>query len=132
MKKFLYLAVVGLIIAGAAYLYVFQKPHTDFTKISADTTISSDSLFNAFQQDQTFAEQTYIAKAEVIEVEGIISEIRENIILLSTNYGGTISCNMIEMDAQFEVGQSVTIKGRVTAYDDLIYNEVQMDNCSID
>lgn len=125
LKKILKIAGVLAVIGGAVVLYQFNKPHRDMVGEEASMEISASQLVTEYLADEEKANANYIDK--VIAVKGVISEASsENIIMKSgVSFSGDFS------KSEVKVGQEVTVKGRITAYDELL-EEVSLDNGILD
>lgn len=77
MKKIVIIALVLLILAGAAafivYKYVYNKPHPDYVKEKADVTIVAKRLWLDYSMNKDIADPKYTGK--VIEIEGTIMQV---------------------------------------------------------
>ena len=64
---------------------------------------------------------------KTIEISGTISDVQENMIILNDQ----VVCNLLEGEGmkaiQLGQGKKVTVKGRVTGYDEL-FEEVRVDH----
>ena len=137
MKKIL-LAVLllGLIGGGIGY-YLWNKPVPSVERQKAAHTLSATELLNAFQQDQSTAQEKYLG--QIIAVSGVIDEIipgeglRMQVVLETETPMSTVGCVLEEDAEQFikrglKKGDQVTIKGKCTgAMDDLLGMQVIVD-----
>lgn len=125
LKKILKVAAVLAVIGAGVVLYLFNKPHRDMVGEDASLEITSSELVTQYSQDEEKANATYIDK--VIAVKGIVSESNTEMIILKAgvSFSGDFS------NSNVQVGQEVTVKGRITAYDELM-EEVSLDNGVLD
>lgn len=120
--NYIVLAVVALLIAGGAGVYVmWNKPHQDLTADAADFTTSPTELFGEFTADEAAANQTFGNK--VVELSGTVSEKKDvgdqgSVILLEVPgemFG--INCAFEPADAaslsSVETGSKITLRGKV-------------------
>lgn len=121
MKKIVSILLVLALFAGAAYWYVFHKPHRDIENEAASIQVTADQLHQDFIANPEAARVKYVD--QIVEVSGSLQEILETeggIILDPGIYGS------VKTLPQIELGQSITIRGRVLSFDDLM-EEVKMD-----
>jgi len=133
-RKKKWLLIVGLfigLIALSAW-YIFLKPARNI-RFESYISISADSLFLAYQENEKNADSIYLDKA--LLVEGNISEVKTNqqgqqVIVLSTSdsiFG--IACTISEsgMKLQVEKGEPVKIKGFCAGFN----SDVVLRDCII-
>lgn len=121
MKKIVVILLVIALFAGAAYWYVFHKPHRDIANEVASLQVTADQLHQDFISNPDEARVKYID--QIVEVNGSLQEIleTENGIILAPGIYGSVKTL-----PQIELGQIITIRGRVLSFDDLM-EEVKMD-----
>lgn len=119
--------IIGVLILGSFGAFVaykmYNKPHVNVEKASADITISANKILEDFSSDETTANTKYLEK--IIEVKGVISDTKiekeKGIITLKTNDDfGSVLCHLStaatkQMSALKE-GQTITVKGICTGY----------------
>jgi tRNA_anti-like len=116
MKKNIFIAFGILAILGAAYAYyLWNKPHKDMNRASADLTIGAAELM------KNYSDSLYLNKT--IQVTGIIKEVvneNENISIKLETGDSTafVSCDLDKFSNQktkeYQVGERVTMKGICT------------------
>lgn len=134
MKKIIFLLLIIGALAGAGTAwYLWNKPHEDLGKASADFTLSAQELMQAFTDDETAANAKYLNK--VIQVSGTVAEVRtadggEPAVLLDT--GNPMSMVICQLDPRnptaaegLETGQEASFKGQCTG----ILSDVVLVNC---
>jgi hypothetical protein len=129
MKKSRVIAMMllSIILAAGSFLYYqFNKPHRDFNAEEAAYTLSAEGLVKAYQQDPSLSDSLYVD--QLVAVSGEISELKENALLLSP--GIYLSLDSTQSIEALQVGQQVSLVGRVLSYDPL-FEEVKMDNARI-
>lgn len=126
MKKFILpLLILFLVAIGVGY-YMYNKPHRDvssekvkynFTDVELNQQLSSnlDSAFAALGD-------------QVIAVTGNIKEIEGDTAKMIILDG--VAIQMKESEAVFEKGEKVTVKARLTGFDDL-FMEARLDQGTI-
>lgn len=126
-KRLILIILIGAMIAGAAFLYVWYKPHRNIQNEKSKFSLTAGSLHEAYLADEANANSLYLDKT--IEISGTISDVKEGIIILND----LVVCNLLEGEGmkavQLGQGKKVSIKGRVTGFDEL-FEEVRMDQCS--
>ena len=77
MKKIIIIALVLLILGGAAafivYKYVYNKPHPNYENVKADVSIVAKRLWLDYSMNKDIADPKYTGK--VIEIEGTIMRV---------------------------------------------------------
>lgn len=119
------LIVLGVLAAGAAggYYYVMHAGARDVASEEAAFTLSSKQLTDAFATDAAKSTSLYLNKT--IQVTGPVSSVKKKEVVLD----GTIICNFTVATTTTQ-GESITVKGRLLGYDDLL-GEIKLDNCSL-
>lgn len=141
MKKYLkiigLIAIAGIIAALAVYKFVYNKPHPDYVKATPQFTLTAEELFHAFKSGQA-SSQDYTGA--VLQVRGMIQKIENTdsqVIAVATFDQGMFGDEGIRYtmlpEYQQEIqnmtpGQTVTIKGLCTGYND---TDVIMEKCSV-
>jgi len=142
MKKFGLIALVLLILLGAAafvvYKYVYNKPHPDYVKEKAEVSINAKRLWTDYSMNKEIADPKYTGK--VIEVEGSIMRVEtvDNLVIVvfafrKGDFGDEgIRVTMLPEYHQAAKGinpfKNVKIKGLCTGYND---QDVILENGSI-
>lgn len=122
-KKIIAIAVVVIGIAGlAGYNYVLHGGARNLSNEDAAYTVSSKNITTEFSANVDTANKKYLEKAIVIK--GIVTKITGKEIIIDN----TIICNIKELDPTIQTGQTITLKGRVVGYDDLM-GEIKLDQC---
>ncbi len=111
-----------LLIAVAYGFYLYQKPHASAESKKTDASLSADSLYTAFANDETGANKVFLNK--ILEVKGVVMDIemsnRKPVVILNTGQPGGVNCEMaIDSQSVFSVlhkASLVTIKGKCSGY----------------
>jgi len=120
MKIKLFIAASVLFItAYLAYSYIYQG-HRNVLAEKATISLTSEELFENFNNPSKKASQNYINK--IIDFKGSISAIESDFIVIKPS----IVC---VLDSNFFVGDTLLLKGRCIGFDDL-FMEVKMDHVS--
>jgi hypothetical protein len=113
--------VIGL-IGASSYYYVMHGGERNLSTEDTAYTVSSKSIVNEFATNVENSNKKYLEKA--IAIKGIVTKITGKEIIIDN----TIVCILKELDATIEKGKTITLKGRVVGYDDLM-GEIKLDQC---
>jgi len=124
------IALVVIIIAGILafpsiknYL-VYSYGKRDVQSEAAAFTITSKNIVAEFTANTEASNKKYLEKP--VAVSGVITAATDKAIILDN----TVDCNFTTADPSLKIGQSVTVKGRVVGYDDLL-GELKLDQCNL-
>lgn len=124
-KKFrtivLSIIVIGL-IAFSAFNYVMYGGARNLSSEETAFTVSSKKIANEFATNTDISNKKYLEKAVVIT--GKITNIKGTEVIIDNS----IVCTLNQQDASIKKDQTITLKGRVVGYDDLM-GEVKLDQC---
>lgn len=126
MKKSRIIALIGLlalVIGVLGYNYVMHGGARDLSEETADYTITSKEIAEEFTTNIASANKKYLEKA--VAIEGIVTNKIENEIILDNG----VVCILKDKNNAIKVNQTITLKGRVVGYDDLM-EEIKLDQCS--
>ena len=121
-KIFLSILVVGIVAAVLVYQYSMQPPKQIEAK-AVDFTGTSDELLVKIQVDANAWQD------KVVVITGDVSNLNNEGCVLSSS----IFCQFkkdTKISSSLTEGKTVTLKGRVIGYDDLL-EEVKLDQCII-
>jgi hypothetical protein len=134
-KKIILLALVlGLLGAGVG-TYLWFKPVAKISSMTTDLTIPANELFIAYEANEEAANSQYLNK--VIEVTGIIREVKENedglpTVIFETDdliFGVMCEFESKAGAAGIQVGDLLTIKGICTGkLLDVVLNRSELIN----
>lgn len=133
MKKVLFLVlIIGLAFAVTG-LYYYNKPIESLKSAPAAFQLSADSLFAAYETDETAANARFLDKT--MEVYGKILNVNKDTsgisLTLRTNsemFG--VICKLEDKsvpESNFSVGQPIRLKGQCTGY----LMDVVLVRCSV-
>ncbi len=137
MKIFLILVALGIFGAGLGYKFVYNKPHTNYEKATADFSLAGSELFSQFKGSTQQASERYTGK--VLEISGKLNSVETpdslTIAVFTLDEGmfgdEGIRCAMLPKHAenisQF-IGTDVKLKGYCSGYNE---TDVIMEKCSI-
>ncbi len=127
MRKKFIIAIVAIIVLVLLLFNYMYKSHRDISTEKVSFSVSVSDIYKSFKVDEKSANKRYLDKT--IEIYGKITNIdlTNKIITvdekLLARFTKTIPVNL-------KTQNSITLKGRLTGYDDLL-EEIQMDQCTI-
>lgn len=123
-KRILILLGLGIILATLSYRYVY-KSHRNIAAEKEFTTISSIKIQEEFISDAKSSTEKYLDK--VVVIRGVVSKIDQTYVILDES----VFCQFDDsLENYAKVKDSMTIKGRLIGYDDLL-STIKLDQCSI-
>jgi predicted negative regulator of RcsB-dependent stress response len=125
-KKIIIALVVVAAIAIVAYNYMY-KSHRDISAEEVTYSETVPKVYNAFLKNDSLANAKYLDKT--IEIYGKITNIDLANKIITVDEKLTARCTN-SIPNTLKVQNTVTLKGRVVGYDDLV-EEIQMDQCTI-
>ncbi len=124
IKAGIIVAIIGVVIAGAVGLYLFNMPHRDVQNADADYAFTSTQIVNEYLADMDAANTKYLAvdgDSKILEIEGIVSKISENfnnqqvVLLKGASDKAGVSATFTEETnlnaSNLKIGELVTVKG---------------------
>lgn len=118
------LSILVVVVLGVfIYFALYNKPHINVSKSSADISLTSKTIIQDFESNETIANSKYLE--QIIEVTGAISDIsltkdKGIIVLGEPSSFGSVMCHLSAEENQkintFKKGQQITIKGICTGY----------------
>lgn len=126
---------IGIVIVVLAVVVYFAFPvvkdymvnnlgKRDIKSEETAFTVKTKDIVAEYTKNEANANTKYINKP--IAVSGVVTSVNGKEVVLD-EIG---ICNFLAADASIKVGQTITVKGRVVGYDDLMGN-VNLDQCSI-
>jgi hypothetical protein len=115
--------VIGL-IGFFAYNYVMHGGARNLTTEKTNFTVTSASITSEFIINIDKANKKYLEKA--VAIKGKITASDRNEVILDE----IVICSFKNQDLSIKKGQTVTVKGRVVGYDDLM-GELKLDQCFV-
>jgi len=122
--KIIGILLIAVLIIAIATNYVFHGGARDLDTEKALFTISSKDIIGEFASNVTKATQKYSDKA--ISVSGKVTAVSDSIVTIDN----TIICNFKTPENSIKKEQSISVKGRLVGFDDLL-GELKLDQCSI-
>lgn len=111
-----------LLVAAVGYNYVLHGGARNLSNEDTAFSITSKVIIDEFSTQTDASTKKYLDKA--IAISGIITSISEKEVILDNS----IICILKDLDASLKVNQTITLKGRLVGYDDLM-GEIKLDQC---
>ncbi|MFM7016561.1 MAG: OB-fold protein [Bacteroidota bacterium] len=135
LKIVIIVVVVGGLAAAGIGKYFFDKKTVGLEEAKADFTLTCDSVFNSFYTNKAEANKKFIGKT--IQLDGVVSSVdtsngNVSVIYKVNNEMGNVVCRMDSTDApkvNVKEGQSLSLKGECTGYEDDMLIEVSFNRC---
>lgn len=132
MNKKLKIAIVLLVlVVGGYFILPIVKDYMvnnlgkrDVKSEAAAFTLKTKDIIAEFTANADAANKKYLEKP--VAITGVVSSVKDKEVIVD----GTVNCGFTTADGSVKNGQSITIKGRVVGYDDLL-GELKLDQCSI-
>ncbi len=116
--------VAIILICFLGYNYVMHAGARNLESEETNFTVSSSSITSEFTTNIESANKKYLEKA--VAIKGKITNAKVNEVILD----GIVICSFKKPDPSLKNGQTVTVKGRVVGYDDLM-GELKLDQCFV-
>ncbi len=122
MKKYLKY-IIGLVIIGfGSGAYMYYKPHQNIKSSKADVSLSAVEVFQAFESNETAANEEYLDK--IVAVSGTVKDVSKNeegIVSVTLDAGQDMFGVICQLDQltqhpreDFPIGETVSFKGLCT------------------
>lgn len=122
-RNWLFIIAIIAIVAILGYNYIYHD-HRNIEKEAPTFTVEAQTLVSEFATDPTAAETKYLNNT--IAVTGLVTESASQSITLNNK----IFCQLSQpTNSSISQGQTITLKGRVIGYDDLL-EELKLDQCN--
>lgn len=129
LKKIL--IILGVLVVVGYFTFPTVKEYMvnnlgkrDLQSEEAAFTLKTKDIVAEFTTNEAAANKKYLEKP--VAISGVITSVNAKEVVLDE----VAICNFTTADASLKAGQTVTIKGRVVGYDDLL-GGVNLDQCSI-
>lgn len=123
-KIILFSAMAIGLIGFVAYNYIMFGGARNLSTEKTDFTVSSAAIMDEFRGDIESANKKYLEKA--VAITGTVSNANRTEVVIDN----TIICSLKNEDSSVKKGQTVTVKGRLVGFDDLM-GELKLDQCFI-
>lgn len=132
IKKLLIFGILGALIGGYFAYSMYNKPHRNIAEEKADFTVSSNQLFDDFENNEKEANEKYLDK--VVEVSGTIIEISKDqigstVLTLEAKNAmvGGVLCTLIDKQEQYSENKTIKLKCKCTGF----LMDVVLTECTI-
>jgi ssDNA-binding replication factor A large subunit len=126
MNKKLKIIVISIVLIGlfgfVAYNYVMHGGERNLSSETTDFEVTSKAISAEFTTDIDVSNKKYLEKA--IAISGTVTAVSGTEITIDN----MIICTLKSPNTLVKKKQSVTVKGRVVGYDDLM-GELRLDQC---
>ncbi|KAF2329036.1 OB-fold protein [Flavobacterium daemonense] len=123
--KLIILIVAVFALAGViSYNYIMHGGERDLAAEKTDFSVTSAFITSEFLGDIDAANKKYLENA--VAIKGKITALNGKEVILDE----AIICSFKNQDLSIKKGQTVTVKGRIVGYDDLM-GELKLDQCFI-
>lgn len=125
MKKIIIISIVFIsAFALFGYYYVIYGGARNIASEDASYSVTSKGVLHEFEAAVEKSNKKYLEK--VISIEGIVTNSNGNQIILDQK----IVCEVKEVGPVLKMGETITLKGRVVGYDDLM-GDLKLDQCFV-
>jgi len=124
-QKIFFSSLLAIVLIGfLSYYYIIHGGARNLAKEETNFTVSSAEIMSEFNSNIEISNKKYLEKAVVIK--GTITSSNGSEVILDK----TVICNFKSPDPSIKNGQTVSVKGRIVGYDDLM-GELKLDQCFI-
>lgn len=120
-KNILILVIIGILTGGYFAYSMYNKPHRDVSEEVATYTLTSNQIFDDFENDEELANKKYLDKT--IQVSGKIIEINKDqsdntVLTLEAENAmiGGVLCTTKDKSIIFEEDSEISLKCRCTGF----------------
>lgn len=122
-KTIIIISLVIISLIGLfTYEYVMHGGARDLSTEKAEFTLSSEAILDEFTTNQELSNKKYLEKA--VAIKGTITDVNSTQIIVDN----AIICILKNPNTTLVKNQTVTVKGRVVGFDDLM-EELKLDQC---
>ncbi len=135
MKKFLWIALLFLLLIAGIGVYLFNmSPTSTIGNQSIDVNMNAAALYKAYSSDEMAGNKKYIGK--ILLTEGKITEISKDdmgatvLLLAAGNAPGGVLCTFGKNEdlSSFKIGDLVKVKGQCTG----MLMDVVLNKCVVE
>lgn len=117
------IAIVLVVGFFAARYYAYHGGKRDVQSEKTAFVLKTKDIVSEFTSSETTANAKYLEKP--VALTGVVTSVNDKEVILD-EIG---VCNFLNQDPSIKVGQTITIKGRVIGYDDIL-GGINLDQCS--
>lgn len=118
------IAVVLVVAFFSARYYAYHGGKRDVQSEQAAFTMKTKDILAAFTTNEAEANKKYLEKP--VSISGVVTSVKDKEVI----FDEIVVCNFSTADSTIKVGQTLSVKGRVVGFEDLMGN-VNLDQCSI-
>lgn len=118
------IVVIISLVGFFSYNYVMHGGARNLATEKTNFTVTSASITSEFVTNIDVANKKYLENA--VAIKGKITASNGKEVILD----GIVICSFKDQDLSIKKGQTVTVKGRIVGYDDLM-GELKLDQCFI-
>ncbi|MCF8321232.1 MAG: hypothetical protein K9I35_08515 [Flavobacterium sp.] len=122
--KIIVILLISVLLVAISINYIFHGGERDLATEEVEFSVSSKAIILEFASNVTTATKKYSDKA--IVVSGKVTSVTDSIVTIDN----LIICNFKSPDKSISNEQSISVKGRLVGFDDLM-GELKLDQCSI-
>ena len=122
IKKIIVILILVVVTGYFAFDYIMHGGVRNVQSEKSAYVVKSKDIAKEFSTNADEATKKYLNKP--IEISGAISNIKDSIVSIDE----TILCKMKDLNNVSKDLKSVTVKGRVVGFDDLM-GELKLDDC---
>lgn len=134
MKRVFIISALAVCSFGLFFAYtMYNKQHFDVAAAATHLRTSIEAITEDFQSDELLAQEKYSER--VVAISGRLQELsgsKGHRVLVLKCRGITANCGLNSLHnthlSKLSTGASLTIKGLIEGYDDLL-GELQIDRC---
>ncbi len=122
IKIFSISIVVIALVAVLGLNFVLNKGARDVSTEDTAYNLNSKKIIEDYATNSEASNKKYLDKA--IAISGTVTSIKGKELILDHS----IICNLKELDTTLKENQTITVKGRLVGFDDLL-GEIKLDQC---
>ncbi|MFM2368871.1 MAG: hypothetical protein RL619_1171 [Bacteroidota bacterium] len=123
--KIIFASLIVISLFGLlGYNYIMHGGERNLATEKTDFTVTSSRITSEFTKDIDASNKKYLEKA--VAITGAITSMNATEVIIANS----IICNLKTHNSSIKKDQTVTVKGRVVGYDDLM-GELKLDQCFI-
>ncbi|WMW77229.1 hypothetical protein RF683_06940 [Flavobacterium sp. 20NA77.7] len=124
-KLIIVFIALSVVLGYFSFNYIMYGGARDIQKEESAYNVSSKAIIEEFSKNTNAATKKYIDKS--IEIKGVITSVNDSLVSIDES----VICKMKEISkSSSTVGKSVSVKGRIIGFDDLM-EEIKLDECVI-
>ncbi len=118
-----FLLLLIIVIGMWSYNYAMHGGARNLSEEAVCYTVTSKNITAEFTTDPFLANRKYLDRA--VAVKGTVTHKKGNEIILDN----VVVCVLSNPNDSIKISQSITLKGRIVGYDDMM-EEIKLDQCA--